>query len=43
MHQGRTALRVGARGRSLIRVLAATGRVQMVYGVLLAAGLFLGG
>jgi 1,4-dihydroxy-2-naphthoate octaprenyltransferase len=33
----------GARGRSLIRVLAATGRVQMVYGVLLAAGLFLGG
>lgn len=33
----------GARGRSLIRVLVATGRVQMVYGVLLAAGLFLGG
>lgn len=33
----------GARGGSLIPVLAATGRVQMVYGVLLAVGLFLGG
>ena len=33
----------GARGRGLIPVLAATGRVQLVYGVLLAVGLFLGG
>ena len=32
----------GARGRGLIPVLADTGRVQMVYGGLLALGLFLG-
>jgi 1,4-dihydroxy-2-naphthoate octaprenyltransferase len=32
----------GARGRGLIPVLADTGKVQMVYGVLLALGLFLG-
>jgi 1,4-dihydroxy-2-naphthoate polyprenyltransferase len=33
----------GALGPDLIPVLADTGRVQLVYGVLLAAGLFLGG
>jgi 1,4-dihydroxy-2-naphthoate octaprenyltransferase len=33
----------GARGRALIRVLGDTGRVQLVYGVLVAVGLFLGG
>jgi len=33
----------GARGRGLIPVLGATGQVQMVFGVLLALGLFLGG
>lgn len=33
----------GARGRDLIRVLGDTGRVQLVYGVLLAVGLYLGG
>ena len=32
----------GARGRGLIPVLADTGKVQMVYGALLAVGLFLG-
>jgi 1,4-dihydroxy-2-naphthoate polyprenyltransferase len=30
----------GARGRELIPVLAATGRLQLVFGVLLAAGLW---
>ena len=33
----------GARGRGLIPVLEGTGQVQMVYGALLALGLFLGG
>jgi 1,4-dihydroxy-2-naphthoate octaprenyltransferase len=33
----------GARGRGLIPVLVGTGRVQMVYGGLMAVGLFLGG
>jgi len=32
----------GASGPALIRVLASTGRVQLVFGVLLAAGLFYG-
>jgi 1,4-dihydroxy-2-naphthoate octaprenyltransferase len=31
----------GAKGRDLIPVLGATGRVQLVFGVLFAAGLFL--
>ena len=35
-----TAVLGGARGAGLIPVLADTGRVQMVYGVLLAVGLF---
>ena len=33
------AVREGARGRDLVPVLVRTGRVQLVYGVLLAAGL----
>jgi 1,4-dihydroxy-2-naphthoate octaprenyltransferase len=33
----------GARGPALIRVLGGTGRVQLVYGVLLATGLFISG
>ncbi len=33
----------GAKGRDLIPVLGQTGRVQLVFGVLLAAGLFLSG
>jgi 1,4-dihydroxy-2-naphthoate octaprenyltransferase len=36
-----TAVLGGARGRALIPVLAATGRVQLVYGLLFAAGLAL--
>ena len=36
-----TAVLGGARGRALIPVLAATGRVQLVFGVLFAAGLAL--
>jgi 1,4-dihydroxy-2-naphthoate octaprenyltransferase len=31
----------GARGRDLIPVLGQTGRVQLVFGVLLSIGLFL--
>jgi 1,4-dihydroxy-2-naphthoate octaprenyltransferase len=31
----------GARGRALIPVLGATGRVQLVFGTLLAAGLWI--
>ena len=33
----------GARGPALIPVLGATGRVQLLYGVIFAVGLFLGG
>jgi len=33
----------GARGRALIPVLAATGRVQLAFGALLTVGLALGG
>jgi 1,4-dihydroxy-2-naphthoate polyprenyltransferase len=33
----------GARGPALIPVLGATGRVQLVFGALLAAGLWISG
>jgi 1,4-dihydroxy-2-naphthoate octaprenyltransferase len=33
----------GARGPQLIRVLGDTGRVQLVYGVLVAVGFYVGG
>ena len=33
----------GAKGPALIPVLGRTGRVQLVFGVLLAAGLFISG
>ena len=36
-------VRSGRRGRDLVPVLAATGRLQLAYGVLLAVGLALGG
>jgi 1,4-dihydroxy-2-naphthoate octaprenyltransferase len=36
------AVRNGARGRDLIAVLGGTGRLQLVFGALLALGLLLG-